>query len=160
MPNQTYQIPNSKSTLEFTLPPGIQATVAVSRPAKPLQDVSEVIQEALNQPIETQPLRKMANPGDSACIVFKDVIRASPDHQLVPALLRKLEIAGIRDEDITLLYGVGMHRPSTKEDKNTKLRADIAARYRVIDSKPQNPDALVDLGIMPGACPSFCIVLW
>lgn len=101
MPNQTYQIPYSKSTLEFTLPPGIQATVAVSQPTKLLQDVSEVIQETLSHLIGKQPLRKMTNPGDRACIVFTDITRAIPDHQLVPTLLRKLEIAGVRDKDIT-----------------------------------------------------------
>jgi len=153
MSKQTYRIPYSKSTLEFTLPPGMQATVAASQQVEPLQDVSAAIQEALNHPIGTPPLREIARPGDRACIVFTDITRASPDHQLVPALLRELETAGVRDEDITLLCGIGMHRPSTDEEKKTKLGADIAARYRVIDNEPQNPEALVDLGVTPGGVP-------
>jgi len=153
MSKQTYRIPYSKSTLEFTLPPGMQATVAASQQVEPLQDVSATIQEALNHPIGTPPLREIARPGDRACIVFTDITRASPDHQLVPALLRELETAGVRDEDITLLCGIGMHRPSTDEEKKTKLGADIAARYRVIDNEPQNPEALVDLGVTPGGVP-------
>jgi nickel-dependent lactate racemase len=153
MPNQTYQIPYSKTSLEFSLPPGMQATVAVSQPAQPLEDVPAAIRMALNHPIGTPPLREMAKPGDRVCIVFTDITRASPDHQLVPALLRKLEAAGVRDEDITLLCGIGMHRPSTDEEKQTKLGADIAARYKVIDNEPQNPKALVDLGVTPGGVP-------
>jgi len=153
MPNQTYQIPYSKSTLEFTLPPGMQATIAASQQIESLQDVSAAIQEALNHPVGTLPLREIAKPGDRACIVFTDITRASPDHQLVPALLRELETAGVRDEDITLLCGIGMHRPSTDEEKRTKLGADIAARYRVIDNEPQNPEALVDLGVTSGGVP-------
>jgi nickel-dependent lactate racemase len=153
MKNQTYQIPYSKSVLEFTLLPGMQASVAVSQPAVPIQDVSAAIQDALNHPVGTPPLREIAKAGDRVCIVFTDITRASPDHQLVPALLRELELAGVRDEDITLLCGIGMHRPSTDEEKNTKLGADIAARYKVIDNEPQNPEALVDLGVTPGGVP-------
>ena len=153
MSNQTYRVPYSKSTLEFTLPPGMQATIAASQQIESLQDVSAAIQEALNHPVGTLPLREIAKPGDRACIVFTDITRASPDHQLVPALLRELETAGVRDEDITLLCGIGMHRPSTDEEKRTKLGADIAARYRVIDNEPQNPEALVDLGVTPGGVP-------
>lgn len=153
MPNQTHQIPYSKSTLEFTLPPEMQATVAMSQPAMPLQNVPAAIREALNHPLGTLPLREIAKTGDRACIVFTDITRASPDHQLVPALLRELEMAGVRDEDIILLCGIGMHRPSTEEEKNIKLGADIAARYRVIDNEPQNPEAIVDLGVTPPGVP-------
>jgi len=153
MPNQTYQIPYGKSSLEFHLPPGMQATVAVSQPVPPVADVPFAIQEALNHPIGTPPLRDIAKAGDRVCLVFTDITRASPDHQLVPALLRELELAGVRDEDITLLCGIGMHRPSTDEEKTTKLGAEIAARYKVIDNEPQNPNALVDLGVTSGGVP-------
>jgi nickel-dependent lactate racemase len=151
--NQTYQIPFSKTILEFNLLPGMEADVAVSQPATPLQGVPAAIRFALDRPLGTPPLREIAKPGDRACIVFTDSTRSSPDHLLVPALLRELELAGVRDEDITLLCGIGMHRPSTQEEKVTKLGADIVPRYRVIDNEPQNPKALVDLGVTPGGVP-------
>lgn len=153
MQNQTYKIPYSKSALEFTLPPSMRVTVAVSQPAEPVQDISIAIKEALDHPIGTPSLREMAKTGDRACIVFTDITRATPDHLLVPALLTELEKAGVRDEDITLLCGIGMHRLSTQIEKVTKLGADIVARYRVIDNEPQNLSALVDLGVTPGGVP-------
>ncbi len=153
MSSQTYQIPYSKSSLEFYLLPGMQASLAVSQPAQPVADVPVAIQDALNHPIGTPPLREMAKAGDRVCIVFTDITRASPDYQLVPALLHELELIGVRDEDITLLCGIGMHRPSTDEEKNTKLGADIAARYEVIDNEPQNEEVLVDLGVTPSGVP-------
>jgi nickel-dependent lactate racemase len=153
MASETYRIPYSKSFLEFHLLPGMKATLGVSQPARPLDDVPAAIQKALDQPIGSPPVREIAKAGDRVCIVFTDITRASPDHLLVPALLRELETAGVRDEDITLLCGIGMHRPSTGAEKNVKLGAEIASRYRVIDNEPQNPDALVDLGITPGGVP-------
>jgi nickel-dependent lactate racemase len=148
-----YRVPFGKSTIEFALPSSMQATVAVSQPALPLPDVPRAIREALDQPVGTRPLRELAGRGQRVCIVFTDITRASPDHLLVPALLAELEIAGVRDVDITLLCGIGMHRPSTYEEKIAKLGAGVVARYRVIDNEPQNPAALVNLGITPGGVP-------
>ncbi len=148
-----YRIPYSKTELEFDLPPGMGATVLESKPAPPLPDVETAIADALAQPIGAPPLRELARPGDRVCIVFTDITRASPDHLLVPALLRELETAGVRDEDITLLCGIGMHRPSTPEEKVAKLGQAVVDRYRVIDNEPQNPDALVDLGVTEGGVP-------
>jgi nickel-dependent lactate racemase len=59
----------------------------------------------------------------------------------------------VRDENVTLLCGIGMHRQSTPEEKLIKLGRDIVTRYRVIDNEPQNPAALVDLGVTPGGVP-------
>ncbi len=115
-----YRIPYSKTYLEFTLPAGMRVTVAESRPV-PRCDLEAAIVGALAHPVGSPPLRELAHPGDRACIVFTDITRASPDHLLVPALLRELEAAGVRDEDITLLCGIGMHRPSTPEEKAAKL---------------------------------------
>ncbi len=148
-----YQIPYSNTYLEFDLPPGMRGAVVTSKPAELLDDVAEAITEALDHPIDSPPLREMAKPGNRVCIVFTDVTRASPDHLLVPALLRELEAARVRDEDITLLCGIGMHRPSTHEEKVAKLGQAVVERYRVIDNEPQNPDALVDLGVTPGGVP-------
>jgi lactate racemase len=153
MQSQTYQIPYSHTSLEFNLLPGMQAALAVSQPVEPIRDVPAAIQQALDHPLGTIPLQSLAKPGDRVCIVFTDITRSSPDHFLVPALLEDLEKAGVRDEDITLLCGIGMHRPSTGEEKIIKLGAEVVSRYRVIDNEPQNPSALLDLGVTPGGVP-------
>jgi nickel-dependent lactate racemase len=153
MQSQTVKIPYGKSFIQFTLPPTMQATMALSQAAEPLKDVTKAIQDALDQPLGVPPLRDIARPGDRACIVFTDSTRASPDHLLVPALLNELKQAGVHDEDITLLCGIGMHRPSTDAEKVAKLGAEIAQRYRVIDNEPQNAAALVDLDITSGGVP-------
>jgi nickel-dependent lactate racemase len=148
-----YRVPYDETSLEFDLLPGMRGSVAEPRPVEPLADVDEAVSEALAHPVNSSPLRELAGAGDRVCIVFTDVTRASPDHLLVPALLLELEAAGVRDEDITLLCGIGMHRPSSHEEKEAKLGADVVDRYRVIDSEPQNPQALVDLGVTDGGVP-------
>jgi nickel-dependent lactate racemase len=153
MAEHTYYIPYSKSLMKFSLPSGMQGVEVASAPVDPVADVRKAIKEALKNPVGVSPLRELTHPGSRVCIVFTDITRACPDHLLIPPMLAELKQAGVRDEDITLLCGVGMHRPSTHEEKITKLGAEVVARYRVIDNEPQNPAALVDLGVTPGGVP-------
>lgn len=141
-----YQVPFSKTNLTFELPPGWRGTVVESRSVPPLENVREAVAQALASPTNSLPLRQLARRGDRVCIVFTDITRASPDALLVPPILAELEAAGVRDEDITLLCGIGLHRPSTREEKVLKLGQAVVDRYRVIDNEPLNPEALVDLG--------------
>ncbi len=150
---QEYQIPYGNSFIEFSLPPTMQGTVVTSQPVEPIRNAQSAIKKALESPIGTPPLRQLASPGQRVCVVFTDITRSSPDHLLVPALLGELEQVGVRDEDITLLCGIGMHRPSTPEEKVKKLGSATVKRYRVIDHEPQNPAALVDLGTTSGGVP-------
>ncbi|MEP0886247.1 nickel-dependent lactate racemase [Trichocoleus sp. ST-U3] len=143
-----YRVPYGKTFLEFDLPQGMRGIVVASKSVEPLSDVNGAIAEALANPIGSSPVRELAHPGDRVCIVFTDITRASPDWLLVPPILQELEQAGVRDEDITLLCGIGLHRPSTLEEKVAKLGRSIVERYRVIDNEPQNPSALVDLGVV------------
>jgi len=152
-PGTKYSVPYGKTDLAFDLLPGMRGTVVESNRVPPLADVEQAIAEALAHPTGTPPLRELARAGDRACIVFTDITRASPDHLLVPALLHELETAGVRDEDITLLCGIGMHRPSTPDEKVAKLGLEVVERYRVIDNEPQNREAQVDLGVTPGGVP-------
>jgi nickel-dependent lactate racemase len=127
--------------------------VVSSKAVPSIEDLPAAVARALANPINSSPLRKLAGPGDKVCIVFTDVTRASPDYLLVPPVLAELEAAGVRDEDITLLCGIGLHRPSTPEEKTAKLGQAVVERYRVIDNEPQNPNALVDLGTTDSGIP-------
>lgn len=150
---QQFEIPYGKSSIKFSLPTTMHGSVVMSRQVESLNDIQGAIIKALEFPKGTPQLHELASPGHRVCVVFTDITRASPDHLLVPALLAELERAGVRDEDITLYCGTGMHRPSTQTEKNTKLSCGIVKRYRVIDNEPQNHAALVDLGTTSGGVP-------
>jgi nickel-dependent lactate racemase len=149
MKTKRYQVPYSKGFIRFSLPRTMWVNEIVSRPVEPLQHLPDAIKEALEHPTASKPLRDLARPGMRACIVFTDITRACPDNLLVPALLEELIYAGIRENDITLLCGIGLHRHSTREDMIAKLGAGIVDRYRVIDNEPRNLSAQVEVGLLP-----------
>jgi lactate racemase len=141
-----YRVPFGKSELEFRLPGTMKADVVTSHRAEPLSDFEKAVEEALAHPLHSQPPRSLVKPGQKVCIVFTDATRASPDHILVPALLKEVEAAGVNPEDVTILCGTGMHRPSTAEEKAAKLGAEVLKRYRVVDHDPGDTKGMVDLG--------------
>jgi len=140
-----YTLPYSKAEIAFDLLPGMKGTVICSQSMPPLAHVSAEINKALVKPINSDPLREIAKKGDSVCIVFTDITRACPDHLLIPPILRELHKAGVRREDVTLLCGTGLHRPSNYEEKVTKLGANVVESYRAVDNTPQDPANFVDL---------------
>ncbi|MBN2044013.1 MAG: nickel-dependent lactate racemase [Anaerolineales bacterium] len=153
MKNRDYSIPYARSEINFSLPADFSVDIAASKACPAVEDTVGAVYRSLANPISSPPLRQIAKPDDKACIVFTDITRSTPDEILVPALLGELTAAGVKDENITLLCGIGMHRSSTPKEKETMLGAEIANRYRVIDNQPQNLDTLVDLGVTPGGTP-------
>jgi nickel-dependent lactate racemase len=148
-----YRVPFDKGELTFELPPGWRGRVVRSKSAPPVEGMPAAVARALANPTHSPPLRELAGPGDKVCIVFTDITRASPDYLLVPPLLAELEAAGVRDADITLLCGIGLHRPSTPQEKVTKLGQAVVDRYRVVDNQPLHPAALVGLGTTESGIP-------
>jgi len=155
MARREYSVPYGEGEITFSLPEGFREAVVVEHGTmSPLRDVQASIRSALEDPTGCPVLRKLASAGDKVCIVVTDMTRPCPDHLLVPPLLEELSAAGVNDEDITLLVGVGMHRPSTAEEKLAKLGAEIVRRYAVLDSDPLDGRNLVDLGITRNGVPA------
>ncbi len=150
-----YSVPYSEGELTFQLPAGFrEATVVHHTAVGSLGNVSSSIRSALGDPLGSPPLRDLARPGDRVCIVVTDTTRPCPDHLLVPALLEELAAAGVEKGNITLLVGVGMHRPTTEEEKRQKLGKGVAEEYDVQDSDPLDTEKLADLGLTSGGIPA------
>jgi nickel-dependent lactate racemase len=54
----------------------------------------------------------------------------------MPPILEELADAGIRDEDVTLVFGLGSHRPHSVEDRARLAGPEVAARVHCVDSDP------------------------
>lgn len=155
MSRRQYTVPYGKGELGFSLPSGFkEAMVAEHAEVPPLADVESSIRESLENPVGSAPLKELARPRYNVCIVVADSTRPCPDHLLVPPILTELEDAGVAREDVTILVGVGMHRPSTEEEKRSKLGVDVVREYNVQDSDPTDPDKLVDLGSTSSGVPA------
>ena len=139
----SYEVPLGEGTTQFTLP-NCDATVAEPAGGDPV-DVREVAEAAIANP-HGQPLAERVDPGDTVSIVVTDVTRATPDDVLLDVLLAELQRAGVAREQVTVVIGLGLHRPMTDEEIETALgdHADLAVNH--------DPDQTVEVRTVDG-CP-------
>lgn len=90
------------------------------------------VERALNEPIGTKKLSEIAKAGDKAAIVVDDTTRATPSHLMVPPILDELNKAGVKDEDITVIFGCGTHRPVTPKEMKTLVGEETLERVKTI----------------------------
>lgn len=91
----------------------------------------EELTAALCKPIASAPLRERVGEADRVAIVVCDITRAIPTARILPPLLRELQEAGVRDENIVILNATGTHRINTDAELAAMVGAEVFARYRV-----------------------------
>ena len=98
----------------------------------------EQVIRALQNPIGSRPLGKIVKPGEKIAIVTSDITRPMPTHLVMPALLDTLYEAGVDPGDITLVFGLGIHREHTESEKRKLAGEQAYAQIRVMDSTPHD----------------------
>ncbi len=98
----------------------------------------EEVIRALQNPIGSRPLGKIVKPGEKIAIVTSDITRPMPTHLVMPALLDTLYEAGVDPGDITLVFGLGIHREHTESEKRKLAGEQAYAQIRVMDSPPHD----------------------
>jgi nickel-dependent lactate racemase len=89
--------------------------------AQVVGDVAREIERALDNPIGTLPLEKLARAGMKAVVLFDDMQRATPASLTIPAVLNRLNRAGIADERVTAICARGTHPAPSPEQLEKKV---------------------------------------
>jgi lactate racemase len=151
--SEMYSVPFGRGSVSFTLPQGVEGSVARSHAMRPLADPVQAADDAVKAPLGTPPLSELASGKRRVCIAVTDATRACPDHLLVPPMLAELAAAGVPDDAITILVAVGTHRASTEAEKREKLGDAIVDRYRVVDHDAGDKENLVKVADGPEGVP-------
>jgi nickel-dependent lactate racemase len=96
-------------------------------------DEAAIIRAALENPIGSPHLGELAHKGQRVAIVTSDLTRPCPADRLLPFVLAELSAAGIPDEDIFIILGLGLHRPMTEEEIDRLITPQIRRRIRVLN---------------------------
>lgn len=121
-----------KHGITVTVPDGFDCQVVRSRAAQALDDAASALEAALDRPIHSEPLAKLAAGKRTAAISVCDITRPAPNRVTLPPLLRRLHAAGIPKDGITILIATGLHRAATREELDIILGPEIAASYKVV----------------------------
>lgn len=75
------------------------------------------VRRALQEPIGAPQLRELVHPNEKIVIITSDITRPMPTWKVMPALLDELYAAGVKKENITLVFALGSHRRHTEEEQ-------------------------------------------
>ena len=122
-----------KGTLEVAVPK--ENLMGILEPADlpGVPDELEEIRQALANPIESEPLAVMAKGKENVVILVSDITRPSPSHKILPPIVEELNKAGVRDDQITVVFGLGFHRGHTREEQEQLVGKEMFARLRCLD---------------------------
>jgi nickel-dependent lactate racemase len=120
---RTFQVPDRNLLCEVT-----QNQVEVASTG------AEAVREALKSPIGTKRLGELVRPGQKIAVITSDITRPCPSHVILPELLRELSKAGVRDEDITVVFALGSHRVHTQEEQMRLVGREVFDRVRCVDA--------------------------
>ncbi len=122
------RVPLGETTIPVALP-DCQVTVA-EPPGGTAIDVETAARQAVNNPVGGTLTDHVA-PTDQVAVVVTDITRSTPDVQLLEVLLDELASLGVAREQLTIVVGLGLHRPLTDAELIEMLGeyADLAINH-------------------------------
>lgn len=106
-----------------------------------------VIEDGLRNPIGASPLEQLVGKEDRILIICDDSTRTTPVAEIFPFLEEELRRAKVKLENITILIGLGTHRPMSREELCLKLGERVVKNYRVVNHDFQNEAELVKIKV-------------
>jgi len=82
-----------------------------------IEDPINEVRRALANPIGSKKLKELVSSQDKVNILASDVSRLCPSYSLLPPILNELNEAGLSNDQITIVFGLGVHRKQTEEKK-------------------------------------------
>jgi len=98
-----------------------------------LDDPAAEVRQALAEPIGSQRLKELLSPNDRVVILVSDISRPVPSKILLPPILEEIKTAGINDNQVKIVFGLGVHRKQTEEEKKDLVGKKIYERIECID---------------------------
>jgi len=95
-------------------------------------DARAEVERALKEPIGSSRLSEIVKPEHMVAIVVDDATRPAPSNLMVPPLLDELNVAGVKDENITIIFGCGTHRAVRQEEAVELLGEEVLGHVKAV----------------------------
>ena len=126
----------------------------VSVPLPPSDDLAGLVRDAMQEPLDTPPLREQVKAGDRVTIAFDDATvpcYAPLWSVALPLIVAELEAAGVSTDHISLLCANALHRQLTHEELAKLIGEEFVTRHasRLRCHDAEDPEDLEHLGTTP-----------
>src|SRR6056297_3936596 len=115
---------------------------------KPEKSETELVQDSLNNPVNSPPLGEIVKGKKNIVIISSDHTRPVPSHITMPVLLDTIKKTN-KNGKITILVATGAHRASTDSELRDKYGDEIVDSVNIEMHDSKKDDDMVDLGTLP-----------
>ncbi|MCK5642789.1 MAG: nickel-dependent lactate racemase, partial [Gammaproteobacteria bacterium] len=126
-------IPFGHSDITLFIPDENLAGILMPSESEVTEDGISLIKRALKNPVNSNRLFEKVTPKSSVAIIVSDITRPTPTAQMLPPVFSELYRGGVKDEDITLIFALGIHRKQTVDEMKKIVGNDIFNRIRCIE---------------------------
>lgn len=117
------------------------------------KDIKEELIYGLNNPVSSPPLERLVRKGMKIAVLADDITRPTPQKDIIPILLDRLNDTGIEDRDITIIIALGTHRYMERKEIIKRFTRDIYQRVRIINHEWKDSDTFETIGHTKGGIP-------
>jgi lactate racemase len=105
-----------------------------------VQDSKFEVERALKEVIGSKRLSEIANSESKVAIVVDDITRRAPTSIMILPVLSELQTAGVKEENITVIFGCGTHRAVKQEEAIRIIGEEAFRRVKTVshDCKAQD----------------------
>lgn len=109
----------------------------------------DAVSYALENPIGSEKLFALSKealskkPDASFVIITSDISRPCPSFDIVPSVLRELLLAGVKKEQITVVFALGSHRHHTEAEMRHLVGDTV---FETVHCQDSTPDDVVHMG--------------
>ncbi len=127
-------IPFGKRETELNIPDENILNIISEKRVSFNLDEDKIIKDALENPVKSKSLWEISSGKKSACIITSDITRPCPSYKFLPQLVNELNRGGIKNKNIVIVLGVGIHRKHTDAEKRKLVGDYIYRNIETIDS--------------------------
>ena len=145
---QKYYLNSPGGKIDFLLPDTWRVVNnAVLKAEKVSKSISEMVTEAVGSPLGTPPLSSLLKGKKSVTVIVDDLTRPTPKKAILTALFELFDTSGVRKDQVTVVIGLGTHRPLTGSEIEETFGPSLCRGLRVVNHDCRAPD-LVPVGTL------------
>jgi nickel-dependent lactate racemase len=119
-------------SIELDIPEKNISSIILPSELEIKEDGASLLKKALENPIKSNRLSEIVKPDSKVAIIVSDVTRPTPTAKILPPLLEELYLGGAKNENITIVFALGLHRLQTEEECRQLVGEEIFEKIRCI----------------------------
>jgi lactate racemase len=129
---KTIPVAFGSGIFQLTIPEKNMSSIILPSEPEKRDEEAVLIKKALENPIKSKRLSEIVNPDSKIAIIVSDITRPTPTEKILSPLLEELYVGGAKNENIIIVFALGLHRLQTEEECRKLVGEEIFKKIRCI----------------------------